>query len=79
MMTITLKNIPDDLHRRLKARAARHHRSLNSEVIASLESVVRSEPLDTEAYLARIRRLRPPGHERLTQDDFDGLKNEGRP
>ncbi len=77
-MTITLKNIPDDLHRCLKERAARHHRSLNSEVIAALETIARSEPVDPRAYLERIRRLRPSGHERLTQEDFDGLKNQGR-
>ena len=79
MMTITLKNIPDDLHLRLKERAARHHRSLNSEVIAALETIVRSEPVDPEAYLERIRRLRPSGHERFTQEDFDEAKNQGRP
>ena len=78
MKTITLKNIPDDLHQRLKERAARHHRSLNSEIIASLEASLRSEPLDPEAYIARIRKLRPPGHERLTQEDFDASKNKGR-
>ena len=78
MATITLKNIPNDLHQRLKERATRHHRSLNSEIIASLEAILRSAPLDPTAYIARIRRLRPPGHERLTQKDFDALKNERR-
>ncbi len=78
MITITLKNIPDDLHRRLKERARRHHRSLNSEILAALEAILRSEPVDPRAYIARIRKLRPPGHERLTQEDFDALKNEGR-
>ena len=29
MATITLKNIPADLHRELKKRAEEHHRSLN--------------------------------------------------
>ncbi len=79
MATITLKSIPADLHQRLKERAARHHRSLNSEIIASLEAAVRSEPVDARAFIARIRSLRPPGHRRLTQEDFDAFKNEGRP
>ncbi len=78
MTTITLKNIPDELHQRLKERASRHHRSLNSEIIASLEAILRSEPLDPTAYIARIRSLRPSGHETLTLEDFDALKNEGR-
>lgn len=32
MTTITLKNIPDDLHQRLKESASRHHRSFNREI-----------------------------------------------
>ena len=35
MATITLKNIPADLHRKLKKRAEEHHRSLNKEIIAT--------------------------------------------
>ena len=35
MATITLKNIPADLHRELKKRAEEHHRSLNKEIIAT--------------------------------------------
>lgn len=40
MATLTLKNVPDDLHRRLKARAERNHRSLNREAIRCLEAAV---------------------------------------
>jgi antitoxin FitA len=39
-MTITLKNIPDDIYGSLKAAAEAHHRSINSEVIACLERVL---------------------------------------
>jgi hypothetical protein len=38
MPTVTLKNIPADLHARLKASAERNRRSLNSEILARLES-----------------------------------------
>lgn len=79
MMTITLKNIPDELHRRLKERAASHHRSLNSEIIAALEMLTRNEPFDAQSYLERVRRLRPAGHERLTLEDFQRSRDEGRP
>ena len=79
MATITLKNIPEDLHQRLRDRAARHHRSLNGEILACLEGSVRREPVDPKTFVARIRDLRPPGHEKLTQDDFDALKDDGRP
>ncbi len=78
MATITLKSLPDDLHRRLKESAVRHHRSLNSEIIAALEDAVRSEPLDPRAFLEHVRRLRPQGHESFTQEDFDSQKRAGR-
>jgi plasmid stability protein len=36
--TITLKNVPPEIHRSLKERARRNNRSLNQEVILALES-----------------------------------------
>ncbi len=39
MATITLKNIPPELLRELRNRALAHHRSLNKEVIATLQGV----------------------------------------
>jgi plasmid stability protein len=37
MATLTLRNVPDELVARLKARDKRHRRSLNNETIAALE------------------------------------------
>ncbi len=39
MATLTLRNLPDDLHRWLKQQAETHHRSVNKEVIAALEGL----------------------------------------
>lgn len=52
MPTLTVRNIPAPVVARLKARAARNHRSLNGEVAALLERAVLREPADTEALLA---------------------------
>ena len=38
--SVTLKNIPDAVYERLKAAAELHRRSLNSEAIVCLESVL---------------------------------------
>ena len=65
MPTITLKNIPEDLHRELKKRAEQHHRSLNREVLATLQSAtdqsLRLEPvaLIREARAVRKKFKRP--------------------
>ena len=40
MISITIKGIPKETHRELKKRAAAHRRSLNSEVIFALESIL---------------------------------------
>ena len=45
--TLTLKNIPDEVYARLKAAAEAHRRSLNSEAIVCLESVLLPERLST--------------------------------
>src|SRR6266436_5358499 len=61
MPTITLKNIPADLHRELKKRAEEHHRSLNKEIIATLKMTTEDgrafDPADLEASVRRARAL----------------------
>ena len=68
MPSLTIKNLPEPLHRALKARAAQHRRSLNNEVIHCLEQVISAVPLDPEAYLEHIRPLRQKT-ERLPLND----------
>jgi plasmid stability protein len=45
--TITLKDIPRNLHRALKSRARTNRRSLNQEVIATLEAA--TTPVGTKS------------------------------
>lgn len=56
--TITLRDVPSDLHRGLKAQAARNHRSLNREVIQCLATVVYEAEPDEHALLVRIQQRR---------------------
>jgi antitoxin FitA len=55
---LTIKNVPQPVLRRLEARATLHRRSLNLKVIACLESLVQSSPLDVDALLVRVREIR---------------------
>ena len=78
-VTLTLKNIPEDVYRRLKLSAQTHRRSLNSEAIVCLETVLAPNRLPTSERLARARALR----EQLTQAGFgageiDTAKRQGR-
>ena len=79
MATLTIKNIPDALHQRLKERAKQHRRSINSEVIVCLEQVLGRAPIDPTAFLERVRAHRKsiPGVF-LTDEYLRAAKNEGR-
>jgi plasmid stability protein len=77
--TLTLKNIPDDVYKRLKASAESHRRSLNSEAIVCLESVLMPGRLNPAERLARARALRSALQgSKFTQRDIDALKRVGR-
>ncbi len=59
-VTLSIKKAPDDLVRRLKARASRHHRSLQGELMAIIEKAAREEAaldlLTPQDVLRRARR-----------------------
>ena len=80
MATFTLKNIPADLYESLKLQAAVNRRSINSEIIACIESAVKSRAVDHEELLVRARRLRErSGDYRIGDVEFSRLKRTGRP
>jgi plasmid stability protein len=77
--TITLKNIPAELHLELKKRAEEHHRSLNREILATLKNAtsgtIRLDPAKLEESVRRARSLfRRP----ITARQIDRWKREGR-
>jgi plasmid stability protein len=79
MTTITLKNIPENLHLRLKESATQHHRSLNREIIARLESQLMPPLQDAEGKLAELRLLRQRLPIYAVPEEIDAIKQEGRP
>lgn len=78
--TLTLKNIPDDVYKRLKVSAEAHRRSMNSEAIVCLESVLMLGRITSTERLARARTLRSAfGKTKFTAREIDTMKREGRP
>lgn len=81
MPALTIKGVPDEVYRRLKTSAARHRRSLNSEVLTCLErslALPERDPQETVAALRRFHRsLR--GVPRLTDAFLRRAKGTGRP
>jgi plasmid stability protein len=79
MATLTVKNVPDRLVRRLKTQASVHRRSLNQEVISCLEAATGATRIDPDALLAAARgtRITPVGL-RLTDRVVTRPKNARR-
>jgi len=78
--TLTLKNIPDAVYEKLKRSAESHRRSLNSEAIVCLESVLLPAKMMPGERLARARELRAAlPQEKFRVRDIDDAKREGRP
>lgn len=82
MPTLTIKGMPDPLYRKLKRRAASHGRSLNSEILISLEQAVSAAPAPVQTLLARADRVRAAlaskGVRPLTQAELRKAKASGR-
>lgn len=80
MPALTIKNVPDEVYRRLKETARQNRRSLNSEAIVLLERGLGRSRRSTEEALAALEDL----HRRLKNlqpldDDFlERAKNQGR-
>lgn len=80
MATLTIKNVPEPVVKRLKQQAAAQHRSLNFQVIAYLEQMTHSVPVDADMLLARAVALRRTAKGMKVTDRLLGeLKAAGRP
>jgi len=81
MPSITLKDIPDDLHSRLKEDAAAHGRSLSKEILLRLRvSVLEARPRDPKALIAKAARVRRSLAGAWIDDDLLARsRREGRP
>lgn len=80
--SLTLKNVPDDVYERLKRSAEMHRRSLNSEAIVCLESVLLPANGNPSEQLERIRRLRAETQLQgvwITPELVGQARNQGRP
>ena len=80
MATITLKNIPADLHRDLKKRAEEHHRSLNREIIATLRTATSgTHRVDVQALIHEARAARAKFARQISDAEINAWKRAGRP
>ena len=77
MATLTLKNIPDDLHALLKDSAERNRRSLNSEILIRLESAFTAPVVDVHEH-ARDLKAFTDAQPMIDHARVDRYKRHGR-
>jgi plasmid stability protein len=87
MATLTIRNLPEELHRLLKERAKMNRRSLNQEVIAELAAVPEengeaSRRAASQARMAKalgeIEEMRKGLSRFMSAEEIDAAKAEGR-
>lgn len=79
MPSITIRDLPDRLHARLRERAARHRRSLNAEIVHTLDQATAPSAEDLETLLADLRRLRGEARVRPLTNAILREAESGRP
>lgn len=67
MGALVIKNLPEDLHQRLKLRARRNHRSLTKEAIAILEAGVDAQPAQLAGQSTALDALAAAGRSLMAQ------------
>lgn len=73
-VSFSIKDVPDDLARALRARARRNHRSLQGELMDILEDAVRPRPFRALALLREATSLgleMPSEAARIVREDRD--------
>ena len=73
-VTLSIKNVPDELAQRLKARAARNHRSLQGELMAIIEHAEPSRRSidDISAMVDRLGIRTPADSANIVREARDG-------
>jgi plasmid stability protein len=78
MADVTIKDLPSELHERLKENAKRHRRSLNAEVITLLEGAVEPRRINVDEILTAARAVRSEVKRELSDHDIARMKRQGR-
>jgi len=80
MVTITVKNIPEEIYERIKLQAKANRRSINSEIIAIFEHAIpKRTPADMNEILERARKVRElTSPYTVTKGEINRWKKEGR-
>lgn len=77
-MNITIKDVPEELHERLRKVADESGRSLNKQILYTLEHSIRSRKIDRLELLSRIKLRRSEMTAWLDDESLRSAIEEGR-
>jgi plasmid stability protein len=78
MASLTLKNIPETVYKKLKIQAKLNHRSINGELINMLEKLLEGKAANFQEIIEQGRITRSWANGKLSADDIQEAKAEGR-
>ncbi len=78
MANLTVKDLPDDLYQKLKARARAHRRSIAGETTVILERALGERVISEDKLMSRAQRLREESSAYLTESERKEVVREGR-
>ncbi len=78
-MNITIKDVPEHLHAHLKEAADRDGRSINKQIIYTLERAILSRKVDRTETIEKIRSLREQIADEVDVSDMEQIINQDRP
>jgi antitoxin FitA len=78
MANVTIKDLPAELHQRLKENAKMNRRSLNAEVITLLEASMEPRKVNVDEILAAARAVRSQVKRELSDQEINRMKRQGR-
>lgn len=79
MASITVKNIPDALYRRLKKRAQKNRRSINNEIINAIEKSLEPHKIDISKLLEDAAGIRRNLDFVVSEKEITYARKKGRP
>ena len=77
-MNITIKGISLSVHKKLLERAERHQRSLNKEIIATLEEATSPKAVSPQKLVEELKELRAQINFSVTTNEIERAIQAGR-
>jgi plasmid stability protein len=78
MASVTIKNLPEALYKKLKAQARVNNRSINGEILNLLQRETGERELNITEFLDRADKIKSRIKTKISDEEILTMKKEGR-